>query len=200
MAIINHCTAACLKNLAGNSRNKQLSFVLRSFHKSAASDILGISEERAMTPPDVVEETRIKTLKEMPGPSTFANLIEFFWRDGFSRIHEIQVTVASCASAGDVLVMFDWLDHFCVFSRFTTSVCSNGTKSLVSDLFSSLVYEFCNQLSPTLENYFSLLCKKLHMINIFLSLKIKSLKLKSVKTEKKPDLGANKTRFSTWED
>ncbi|XP_026234455.1 cytochrome P450 27C1 [Anabas testudineus] len=91
MAIINHFTAACLKNLAGNSRNKQLSFVLRSFHKSAASDILGISEERAMTPPDVVDETRIKTLKEMPGPSTFANLIEFFWRDGFSRIHEIQL-------------------------------------------------------------------------------------------------------------
>uniref|UniRef100_A0A3Q4BRP7 Uncharacterized protein n=1 Tax=Mola mola TaxID=94237 RepID=A0A3Q4BRP7_MOLML len=27
----------------------------------------------------------------MPGPGTLANLIEFFWRDGFSRIHEIQM-------------------------------------------------------------------------------------------------------------
>ncbi|KAM3917168.1 cytochrome P450 27C1 isoform 2-T2 [Leptodactylus fuscus] len=26
----------------------------------------------------------------MPGPSTITNLLEFFWRDGFSRIHEIQ--------------------------------------------------------------------------------------------------------------
>uniref|UniRef100_A0A665WAT9 Cytochrome P450, family 27, subfamily C, polypeptide 1 n=1 Tax=Echeneis naucrates TaxID=173247 RepID=A0A665WAT9_ECHNA len=33
----------------------------------------------------------VKTLKEMPGPSTVTNLIEFFWRDGFSRIHEIQM-------------------------------------------------------------------------------------------------------------
>ncbi|XP_075037211.1 cytochrome P450 27C1 [Mixophyes fleayi] len=31
-----------------------------------------------------------KSLKEMPGPSTLTNLVEFFWRDGFSRIHEIQ--------------------------------------------------------------------------------------------------------------
>nr|P0DOX0.1 RecName: Full=Cytochrome P450 27C1; AltName: Full=All-trans retinol 3,4-desaturase [Aquarana catesbeiana] len=31
-----------------------------------------------------------RNLKEMPGPSTFRNLLEFFWRDGFSRIHEIQ--------------------------------------------------------------------------------------------------------------
>ncbi|KAB1279168.1 Cytochrome P450 27C1 [Camelus dromedarius] len=26
----------------------------------------------------------------MPGPRTLANLVEFFWKDGFSRIHEIQ--------------------------------------------------------------------------------------------------------------
>ncbi|KAG9477549.1 hypothetical protein GDO78_002769 [Eleutherodactylus coqui] len=26
----------------------------------------------------------------MPGPSTLTNLVEFFWRDGFSRIHELQ--------------------------------------------------------------------------------------------------------------
>ncbi|KAM6466517.1 cytochrome P450 27C1 isoform 1-T1 [Liasis olivaceus] len=33
---------------------------------------------------------KVKSLKEMPGPKTFSNLIEFFWKDGFARIHEIQ--------------------------------------------------------------------------------------------------------------
>ncbi|KAJ1190591.1 hypothetical protein NDU88_007329 [Pleurodeles waltl] len=33
---------------------------------------------------------RVKSLREMPGPSTITNLVEFFYRDGFSRIHEIQ--------------------------------------------------------------------------------------------------------------
>ncbi|XP_043934173.1 cytochrome P450 27C1-like [Protopterus annectens] len=37
-----------------------------------------------------VHHGEVKTLKEMPGPSTLTNLIEFFWRDGFSRIHKIQ--------------------------------------------------------------------------------------------------------------
>ncbi|XP_067890578.1 cytochrome P450 27C1 [Heterodontus francisci] len=32
-----------------------------------------------------------KNLSEMPGPSTWSNLVEFFWRDGFSRIHDIQL-------------------------------------------------------------------------------------------------------------
>lgn len=27
----------------------------------------------------------------MPGPNTLCNLYEFFWKDGFGRIHEIQV-------------------------------------------------------------------------------------------------------------
>lgn len=102
MAILNNFTAACLKNFCGKPSNKQLFFVLRTFHKSAASDILGISEERAITPPDVVEETRIKTLREMPGPSTLSNLVEFFWKDGFSRIHEIQVMVTISSCFGDL--------------------------------------------------------------------------------------------------
>ena len=69
-------------------------------HKSAASEALGISAageeampQRLIAPADVGDKTRIKTLSEMPGPSTLSNLIEFFWRDGFSRIHEIQVVV-----------------------------------------------------------------------------------------------------------
>ncbi|XP_040892906.1 cytochrome P450 27C1 [Toxotes jaculatrix] len=98
MAFLNHFTAAYCKNLNGDRLNKQLFFVLRALHKSAASEALGISaaEEEAMpqrliTPAVVDEKTRIKTLKEMPGPSTLSNLIEFFWRDGFGRIHEIQM-------------------------------------------------------------------------------------------------------------
>ncbi|XP_047579129.1 cytochrome P450 27C1 isoform X3 [Lutra lutra] len=31
-----------------------------------------------------------RSLAAMPGPRTLANLVEFFWKDGFSRIHEIQ--------------------------------------------------------------------------------------------------------------
>lgn len=34
---------------------------------------------------------RPRSLAAMPGPRTLANLVEFFWKDGFSRIHEIQV-------------------------------------------------------------------------------------------------------------
>ncbi|NWR66170.1 C27C1 protein, partial [Bucorvus abyssinicus] len=33
---------------------------------------------------------RVKSLREMPGPNTLYNLYEFFWKDGFGRIHEIQ--------------------------------------------------------------------------------------------------------------
>ena len=65
-------------------------------HKSAASEEFGISAagekampERLITPADVGKKTRIKTLKEMPGPSALSNFIEF-WRDGFSRVHEIR--------------------------------------------------------------------------------------------------------------
>lgn len=32
-----------------------------------------------------------RSLAAMPGPRTLANLVEFFGKDGFSRIHEIQV-------------------------------------------------------------------------------------------------------------
>ncbi|XP_075367892.1 cytochrome P450 27C1 isoform X4 [Mycteria americana] len=34
---------------------------------------------------------RVKSLQEMPGPNTLYNLYEFFWKDGFGRIHEIQI-------------------------------------------------------------------------------------------------------------
>ncbi|KAM9860870.1 cytochrome P450 27C1 [Aulostomus maculatus] len=98
MSVLNHFTAACWRNLQGDRLNKQLVCVLRALHKSAASEALGIpaTGEESMTdtlitPADVGEKTTVKSLREMPGPSALANLIEFFWRDGFSRIHEIQM-------------------------------------------------------------------------------------------------------------
>ncbi|XP_022051127.1 cytochrome P450 27C1 [Acanthochromis polyacanthus] len=98
MAILNHLTKTCWKSFQGDRLNKQLLYALRALHKSAASEALGISptgeetmNETLMAPTDVGEKTRVKSLKEMPGPSTLSNLIEFFWRDGFSRIHEIQM-------------------------------------------------------------------------------------------------------------
>lgn len=43
---------------------------------------------------------RVKSLKEMPGPKTFSNLVEFFWKGGFARIHEIQVQSRSRITVG----------------------------------------------------------------------------------------------------
>ncbi|KAG7482312.1 cytochrome P450 27C1 [Solea senegalensis] len=97
MALVNHLTASCWRNLQGGRMHKQLSVILRHLHKSATSEALEISAtgeeampQRLITPADVGGTRRIKSLKEMPGPSTLSNLVEFFWRDGFSRIHEIQ--------------------------------------------------------------------------------------------------------------
>lgn len=98
MALLNNFTSACVKNFQGDRLQNQLFFFLRALHKSAASEAYGMSTAREgtlpeslITPAEVVEKTSIKTLKDMPGPSTMSNLIEFFWRDGFSRIHEIQM-------------------------------------------------------------------------------------------------------------
>lgn len=98
MAILNNFTKTCWKNFQGDQLNKQLFYAVRSLHKSVTSEALGVSateEEvmpnRVIKPSGVSDKTKIKTLKEMPGPNTMSNLIEFFWRDGFSRIHEIQL-------------------------------------------------------------------------------------------------------------
>ena len=115
MAKLSNFTTACWRNLQGDRLNKQLFFILRALHKSAASEAFGISAageeampERLITPADVGEKTRIKSLSEMPGPSTLSNLIEFFWRDGFSRIHEIQVIMP-------LYVLFDRWNHVFMF-------------------------------------------------------------------------------------
>uniref|UniRef100_G3PR78 Cytochrome P450, family 27, subfamily C, polypeptide 1 n=1 Tax=Gasterosteus aculeatus aculeatus TaxID=481459 RepID=G3PR78_GASAC len=98
MAILNSFATTCWKNLQGERTKKQLFFILRALHKSAASDASGLSvageeamPDRLIAPSEVGEKARIMTLKEMPGPSTISNLVEFLWRDGFSRIHEIQM-------------------------------------------------------------------------------------------------------------
>ncbi|KAK7913174.1 hypothetical protein WMY93_013385 [Mugilogobius chulae] len=99
MVSLNHLTTACWRNVHGT---RQLLANFRALHKSATSEALGISTagqtdmpERLLTPDQTrdatVDRTAVKSLKEMPGPSTLSNLVEFFWRDGFARIHEIQM-------------------------------------------------------------------------------------------------------------
>lgn len=95
MGSLHHITTTCWKNVHGS---RQLFFNLRALHKSATSKALGISPagqpdmpQGLLTPDGTVEKTRVHSLKEMPGPSTLSNLIEFFWKDGFDRIHEIQL-------------------------------------------------------------------------------------------------------------
>lgn len=98
MALLNNFTTACMRNFQGDRLHNQLFFFTRALHKSAASETYGMSTaregampERLIPTTDVGDKTAIKNLKDMPGPSTLSNLVEFFWRDGFSRIHEIQV-------------------------------------------------------------------------------------------------------------
>lgn len=100
MAILNHFTTACRRSFGGDRLNQQLVFVLRALHKSAAGEVFGMSAagdgampERLIAPAG--EKSTVKTLKEMPGPGVLSNLIEFFWRDGFSRVHEIQVRITA---------------------------------------------------------------------------------------------------------
>lgn len=98
MAILNRFSGACWKSVPTGQLNEQLFLVSRALQKSAASEALeipaagGEAMSGRLVAPGVVRENRkIKTLQEMPGPSTLSNLIEFFWKDGFSRIHEIQM-------------------------------------------------------------------------------------------------------------
>lgn len=56
---------------------------------AAANKGEGRGAERLELPPR--RRGRVKSLHEMPGPNTLYNLYEFFWKDGFGRIHEIQV-------------------------------------------------------------------------------------------------------------
>ncbi|XP_019740189.1 cytochrome P450 27C1 isoform X2 [Hippocampus comes] len=86
--------------LHGDHLNKHLVVTLRALHKSAPSEAFEVPASTGedggspglITAAQLADKnTRVKSLKEMPGPSTTSNLIEFFWRDGFSRIHQIQM-------------------------------------------------------------------------------------------------------------
>lgn len=120
MATLNKLATACWRSSRGLERrnvcNGLMLTAVRLLHKSAASETFGIAaagEEAAAEPLIAAaaggESSTAKSLKEMPGPSTLSNLVEFFWRDGFSRIHEIQVRMNArryrcrcCCSLRDV--------------------------------------------------------------------------------------------------
>ncbi|XP_046887487.1 cytochrome P450 27C1 [Hypomesus transpacificus] len=101
MALQNKIAHLFCKSLQTEMLKMQLSVVGRRLHKSAASESMPMtsSDEQALpdglitpTPVEIGKEAAgIKSLKEMPGPSAIGNLVEFFYRDGFSRIHEIQM-------------------------------------------------------------------------------------------------------------
>ncbi|XP_077419962.1 cytochrome P450 27C1 [Vanacampus margaritifer] len=100
MAVLNNLKAAFGKYLHGDHLNQHLVVTLRSLHKSAASEVFGIpasTDEDNVSPGLITagqlasKNIKVKSLKEMPGPSMTSNLVEFFWRDGFSRIHQIQM-------------------------------------------------------------------------------------------------------------
>lgn len=102
MALQNRILHLSCRRVLGEVLNKRFVSNSPALLKSATSESLRVCAtgeetfpEGLITPgtgADVVgKETRIKSLKEMPGPSAISNLVEFFYRDGFSRIHEIQV-------------------------------------------------------------------------------------------------------------
>lgn len=100
MALQNRILHLSCRRVLGEVFNKRFVSNSPALLKSATSESICATGEETFpeglitpgTGADVVgKETRIKSLKEMPGPSAISNLVEFFYRDGFSRIHEIQV-------------------------------------------------------------------------------------------------------------
>ncbi|XP_062853830.1 cytochrome P450 27C1 [Trichomycterus rosablanca] len=69
-----------------NERNIRVLVQTRTVHSSAVPE----EPPAAPTAAELKQTGRVKSLREMPGPGAISNLIEFFYRDGFSRIHEIQ--------------------------------------------------------------------------------------------------------------
>lgn len=88
MATLIKLATACCRSSQGERLNGHMLAAARLLHKS--SETFGISAAGGEAAAEPLIAT-VKSLKEMPGPSTLSNLVEFFWRDGFSRIHEIQV-------------------------------------------------------------------------------------------------------------
>uniref|UniRef100_A0A8C8SJW5 Cytochrome P450 family 27 subfamily C member 1 n=1 Tax=Pelusios castaneus TaxID=367368 RepID=A0A8C8SJW5_9SAUR len=53
-------------------------------------EMVAVSGTEGLLKPTQHHPRNVKSLQEMPGPKTLSNLFEFFWKDGFGRIHEIQ--------------------------------------------------------------------------------------------------------------
>ncbi|KAL7890731.1 hypothetical protein AOLI_G00002070 [Acnodon oligacanthus] len=70
--------------LHGSASSRSLEATTATAAPAAPAAQPSLSEELA-------EGRRVKSLREMPGPSAIGNLVEFFYRGGFSRIHEIQL-------------------------------------------------------------------------------------------------------------
>ncbi|OCT60935.1 hypothetical protein XELAEV_18046959mg [Xenopus laevis] len=84
MAVLGHL-------LKGSARLEGLARGFHQFPKiQAAGQALEQEQAEGELGARAKEAPMMKSLKDMPGPSTLANLVEFFWRDGFGRIHEIQ--------------------------------------------------------------------------------------------------------------
>ncbi|XP_036396681.1 cytochrome P450 27C1-like [Megalops cyprinoides] len=87
----------CIRRVSREAESGYFLLQAAGFHKHSASQSLPAVEEnvlpKSFIPPAAAagKDTKVKTLKEMPGPSTLSNIIEFFYKDGFSRIHEIQL-------------------------------------------------------------------------------------------------------------
>ncbi|KAG9334043.1 hypothetical protein JZ751_009206, partial [Albula glossodonta] len=88
------------RRLAGELDYRHVSLQVAVFHKFSACQALRVSAESednllhrepVRSPAKLDKKIRAKSLREMPGPGIISNVIEFFFRDGFSRIHEIQL-------------------------------------------------------------------------------------------------------------
>lgn len=134
---------------------KQFLLQTHGLHKSRASGSLEIAahsqadlKEENMVRPVAEEQKveRVKTLHEMPGPSAMANLIEFFYRDGFSRIHEIQVSLQW--SNGTTVTRYFLCLHFSGVSssaQFTPSIHVQWKRPRRNHVDSSIWFHLTNR-------------------------------------------------------
>ncbi|XP_064167204.1 cytochrome P450 27C1 [Anguilla rostrata] len=97
MALLKQMRHLYLRRPPGKAENRHSLLCALGFHQHSASQSPPTVEENVLpgncipSTAAVGQDTPVKTLKDMPGPSTVSNIIEFFYRDGFSRIHEIQL-------------------------------------------------------------------------------------------------------------
>lgn len=83
-----------LPKLSGSSPSLEVPSNTAATAEDKGEEEMVAASEGFLHPSPHPSHRRVKSLQEMPGPKTFSNLVEFFWKDGFSRIHEIQVQVS----------------------------------------------------------------------------------------------------------